>query len=149
MAKNVLELSCLVSNGRIPLETSQAVAAAIRRMEGKRLVISLREQKRTRSNNQNAFYWAVVIPLVLEMFVEAGNDTNPEEVHLFLKENVGGSVCVKVLLTPDGKRCPVLRSSADLSTAEFEDFLERVRAWAAEMGTQIPLPNENLIYQGE
>jgi hypothetical protein len=149
MPKNVLEMSCTVTNGRIPRQVSEAVGAAIRRCEGKRLTISLREQKRTRSSNQNRYYWGCVIPAVLEMFVEAGNDTNPEEVHSFLKEQVGGSICVKVLLTPDGKRRPVLRSSADLSTQEFEDFLERVRVWAAEMGTIISLPNEDLIHQGE
>jgi hypothetical protein len=149
MAKNILELSCQVVNGRLPRQVSEAVGAAIRRCEGKRIVVSLREQKRTRSNPQNRFYWGVVIPAVLDMFVEAGNDTNPEEVHSFLKEQVGGSVCVKVLLTPDGKRRPVLRSSADLSTQEFEDYLERIRVWAAEIGTIIPLPNEDLIHRRE
>ncbi len=73
--KGALEYSCLVTGGRIPAEVSRAVATALRRMEGKRVIVSLREHKRTRSNNQNRYYWGVVVPLVLEMFVDAGNDT--------------------------------------------------------------------------
>lgn len=146
---NVLEYSCVVTGGRIPVEVSKAVATALRNIEGKRVIVSLREHKRKRSNNQNRYYWGVVIPLVLEMFTDAGNDTTAEEVHEFLKEYVGGSTFVRLLVTPDLKRRSVVRSSTTLTTDEWESFMEMVRAWAATMGCQIPLPNENLIIQGE
>lgn len=145
--KNVLEYSCLVTGGRIPVEVSRLVATALRNMEGKRVIVSVREHKKKRSDPQNRYYWGVVIPAVLAMFLEAGNDTDESEVHEYLKEHVGG--LSRILIGPDGKRRPVVRSSTTLDTAEWEDFMEKVRAWAAALGCQIPLPNESVIAQGE
>jgi hypothetical protein len=100
---DTLELSCLVTNGRIPLEVSQAVAAALRRMDGKRVVISLRKHVNRRSDRQNRAYWGIIVPSVLEMFTDAGNDTTKEEIHEYLKEHVGGSMFARVLIDPDGR----------------------------------------------
>jgi hypothetical protein len=147
VVKNCLEYSCLVSGGKIPLEVSRAVAVALRHLDGKRVIVSLREHRARRSNPQNRYYWGVVVPLVLQMFVEAGNDTTAEEVHEYMKEHVGG--LSRVLIGPDGKRRPVVRSSTTLDTSEWEDFMEKVRAWAAALGCQIPLPHEGLIHEGE
>ena len=142
--QRAVEYAGVVENGKLPLAVGQLIAKAIRGMEGKRLVISIREQKRRRSNNQNRYYWGVVIPAVAEMFREHGNATDEEEVHSYLKEHVGG--LNRLLIDPDGKRRPVVRSSASLNTAEFEEFMEKVRAWAAGFGYQIPLPNESTTY---
>lgn len=140
--KDALELTCQVSGGRIPLEVSRAVAEALRRLDGRRVDISVRKHVNKRSTNQNAYYFGVVVKLCHEMFVEAGNDVTPEDVHQYLKEYVGGSIFAVVVCTPDGKRRTIIRSSTTLDTQEFEDYLERCRAWAAENGCIIPLPNE-------
>jgi hypothetical protein len=146
---DTLELSCLVTNGRIPLEVSQAVAAALRRMDGKRVVISLRKHVNRRSGRQNRAYWGIIVPRVLEMFTAAGNDTTKEEIHEYLKEHVGGPMFARVLIDPDGKRRPVVRSSTTLTTVEWEDFMEKIRAWAAERGLILPMPNEDVVALGE
>lgn len=142
--KEVLEMVCPVRAGRIPVEASRAFGEAIRRMDGKEVVISLGKHVKKRSSPQNAYYWAVVVKICHEIFVDAGNDVEPEDVHRFLKEFVGGSIFAMVVCTPDGKRRTIIRSSTDLDTREMEDFLERCRAWAAENGREIPLPNEVL-----
>lgn len=146
---DTLELTCEVRNGRIPQEVSEAVRDALRRMNGKRIVISVRKHVKRRSLSQNRAYWKIVIPRVLEMFLDAGNDTTPEEIHEYLKEHVGGGMFARVLIDPDGRRRPVVRSSTTLTTQEWEDFMCRIRAWAAERGVDIPEPNEHLVHQGE
>jgi biopolymer transport protein ExbD len=146
---DTLELSCLVTNGRIPLEVSQAVAAALRRMDGKRVDLTLKKHVNTRSSNQNRYYFGVVVKACHEIFVAAGNDYTREDVHDFLKQYVGGDQFVRIFITPDGKRKAVVRSSATLSTEEFEHYMERCRVWAAENGREIPLPNESLIHRGK
>ncbi len=132
-------LTFRVENG-LPKWVLAEIEELCQGMEGKRIALTLREQKVRRSGNQNRYYWGIVIPKVLEMFTEAGNNLDPETVHGFLKEHIGG--LVTVILDPAGKRKSVVGSTTALSTAEFELYLEKVRAWAAEFGTQIPLPNE-------
>jgi hypothetical protein len=146
---DAIEVTCLVKGGRIPPEVSRAFADAIRRMEGRLVDLSLRKHVKKRSNPQNAYYWAVVVKACHEIMVEAGNDVTQEDVHAYLKEFVGGSIFAVVICTPDGKRRTMIRSSTTLDTQEMESFLERCRVWAAENGRVIPLPNENLIQQGE
>ena len=144
-----LELSCDVRNGRIPHEVSEAVRDALRRMNGKRVVISVRKHVKKRSNPQNAYLWGVVVKACHQIMVDAGNDVTPEDTFRFLKEFVGGSIFAVVICTPDGKRRTMIRSSTTLDTQEMEDFLERCRVWAAENGVVVPLPNENIVHQGE
>ena len=82
-----------------------------------------------RSVQQNRYYWGVVVDLLA-----AYTGYLPEEMHealkmLFLKDNT--------------RKIPTLRSTTELTTIEFEDFLEGVRVWAAsELNCIIPLPNE-------
>lgn len=140
MAAPALEFSGQVTCGRLPAAVSEKIAAVIRRMDGKRLVISVREQKRRRSLNQNAYYWGVVVELVTQMFVEAGNSISRDDVHDFLKQHVGK--LEREIHTPDGEVVTTLGSTAALTTQEFEVYLEKIRAWAAEFGLVIPLPGE-------
>jgi len=49
-----------------------------------------------------------------------------------------------VFVSPDGEVMKSLGSTTKLSTQEFEVYMENVRAWAAEYGCEIPLPNEDL-----
>jgi hypothetical protein len=112
-------------------------------LTGKRIRVTIEEVTKRRSGNQNRYYWGVVIAYVRHMFMDAGNVISTEEVHEFLKQHVGG--LERVITQPDGKRRVVVGSTARLSKMEMEDYLEKVRAWAAEFGTVIPLPSEHLI----
>lgn len=135
-----LEIVSPVTRGSLSDEAHRRIRLALQGMEGKRVQLTLKEIKRRRSNNQNAYYWGVAIPAITAMFREAGNYVDDEEVHEFLKLRVGK--LSRVLVMPDGEIIKTLGSTAALTTMEFEAYVERVRAWAAEMGCPIPLPNE-------
>lgn len=108
----------------------------------KDICINVERKRKKRSLNQNSYYWGVVIPICRGILVEYGNDVDDEEVHSFLKEHVGkltGSV-----VDAKGRRA-ITKSSASLSTAEFEQYIMRVTVWAATENVIIPSPNEDLI----
>jgi hypothetical protein len=139
----VLDIPFLATGGKIPADVWRRLGETVARMEGKRLIVSLKEQKRRRSLNQNAYYWGCVLPPLVAMFREAGNNVDAEDVHSYLKEHVGK--LKQIFVTSDGEILTGAGSTAKLSTVEMEVYLEKVRAWAAEHGVAIPLPNESVV----
>jgi hypothetical protein len=139
---DLLELPFKPENGKPPTSVLHRFLDAVSKAGDKRLILTLREQKRRRSLNQNSYYWGVVIPAITEMFREHGNYVDGDDVHEFLKLRVGK--LAQIFVTPDGEVQKGPGSTAKLSTMEFEVYLERVRAWAAEHGVVIALPNESV-----
>lgn len=120
----------------------EQVWEALRKMVGKRVTLSLKQYRKTRSTPQNAYYWGVVIPAILAMFRESGNDADAEDVHEFLKMRVGKLAQAYVL--PGDKVQRALGSTRKLTTMEFEVYLIKCRAFAAEYGVMIPEPHEEI-----
>lgn len=138
-----LEFPCRITNGRIPEATAKQIAVAVRALDGKQVVLSLREAKRTRSGNQNRYLWGVVVAAITQAFREAGNNVDAEDVYAFLKDHVWK--LKQVIVTPDGEVLRGPGSTRNKTTMEMEDLLEQARAWAAEvLGIEIPLPNEHV-----
>lgn len=139
MVSENMTFSGVVANGRLPREVGEAVRDVLRRFEGKRMTVTVERYRRKRSNPQNAFYWGCVIPRIQLMFEEAGSSVSAEEVHDFLR-----SECriTREIIDPLGEVHSTLRSSTELDTSEWEDWMEKIRAWAGERGHQIPFPNE-------
>lgn len=98
-----------------------------------------------RSSPENRYYWAVVIEMVWGMFTEFGNDLSKEEVNNYLKVHVGK--LFKDVHDKNGEVKKTLRSSSDLTTVEFEDYMSKIRSWASTMGCFIPEPNSPELRQ--
>ncbi len=93
-----------------------------------------RKSKSKRSKNQNDYYHGVVIKILSD---ETGND--PETIHEFIKLKF---IPVYAKLKYTGGNL-VGGSTTKLSVKEFEELMEKVRAWALmDEGIVIPLPNE-------
>lgn len=137
-----VEFICPIKAGKIPPHISQGVRDIFSRMEGKTAKITIQERKKQRSLNQNSFYYGVVIPVVQNMFFDAGQSVSSDTVHEYLKRHVGN--LTMTLQTPDGKIETVTRSSTELNTMDWEIFIEQVRAWAAQWGIEVPFPSERL-----
>lgn len=129
-----------VEGGHIDINCRQAIATALKSLEGKTAKITIEEKKRKRSLPQNAFYWSAIIPPIVNMFNEYGNNVDAEQVHEYLKAEVGG--LNQQVTLPDGEVKIMPGSSALLRTMEFEDYLTKLRAWAASFGLMLPFPNE-------
>lgn len=98
--------------------------------DGTEAEMIIRKKKKHRSNPQNAYYWGVVIKLIHDHTGQDANTIHGVLTGMFLK--------VKDWL--DKER---IRSTTELSTVEFEEYLEKCRQWAViALDIYIPLPNE-------
>ncbi len=105
--------------------------------ESRAWVVTVEEFRRPRTNQQNAFLWAVVYPCV----IEAGNleGWTPNDLHeYFLGECFGW----ETLEGMGRKKVKPVKRSSRLNKQEFSDYLEFISAKCADMGIVIPEPNE-------
>lgn len=136
------DFTATVSEGKLPRTVSEKIAALIRSLDGKRVTVTVKEAKRKRSTQANAFYWAAVIPPIVQKLREAGNMVDAEDVHNYLKDEVGK--LRRVIVLPDGEIKRIPGSTANLTTAEFQAYLIAVTTWAAEHGIEIEPPGKPL-----
>ena len=99
-------------------------------LEGVDCDIIVRKHKKQRSLPQNAYYFGVVC-------VELGN-------HLgYTVDEMHSAIGLEFLLVSKEGKPDYIRSTTDLDTQEFNEFLEQVKQWSAEFhGCYIPDPNE-------
>ncbi len=105
-------------------------SAHLRSMEGAEVEVIVRKPRKSRSDQQNRYYWGVVVAILAD---HCGYD-KPEEMHDALR--------IKFLTIHQDGPLPTVRSTTDLSTVEFEHYMLQCRKLGAEMGCQIPEPNE-------
>lgn len=119
-----------VANGNLSLDDKRQFTIHLNNLNGKRVQLTLEKVKHKRSNNQNAYYFGVVLKLLSE---HTGHD--PEELHDALKFKFGEKRYHGNLLIP--------ASTKNLDTIDFEKYLDKIRKWAVEeLRVVIPLPNE-------
>jgi hypothetical protein len=120
-----------IEKGKVILDNPNRYLVQISRLEGQRIEAVLRKQKSQRSINQNNYYFGVVIELLSD---HTGYEK--DEMHEALKEKFLSSE-----IDEHGLR--KIKSTTKLKTTEMEDYLERIRRWAAtELNCYVPLPNE-------
>ncbi len=101
--------------------------------------IEIKPYKYIRSNEQNRYYWGVVVRLISE---HTGFTDN--EVHEILKHiHLVKRLFIKTNSKDDNVW--ITRSTRDLKTSEMEEYLSKCRMWAStELGVFIPEPNEDM-----
>lgn len=85
-------------------------------------------RKRKRSNPANARYWALLAKIAAVVY-HKGKLYPPESWHEDFKRALLG--CDDVAL-PSGEVLTIPRSTADLTTDEFSDYMAKVEAWALD-----------------
>lgn len=97
-------------------------------------LIELKQYRDNRSNKQNAYYWGVVIEIL-----SAHTGFSKDEMHEVLRNKF----LRKYKVLPTGEEIKITKSTAELNTVEFENYLESIRKFSdIELGVTIPLPNE-------
>jgi len=119
-----------VVNGKAILRDPEAYRKYIENFKGSPVQIVISKVRRDRSGNQNRYYHGVVIKLLCDY---SGDD--PDSMHDTMR--------MMFLKVPTALGFETIRSTKDLSTVEFEEYLEKIRVWAAvNLSVYIPLPNE-------
>ena len=131
-----METFFTIENGKIKEQTKFNKWIAEHK-EGRYLLKT--ENKNKRSGSQNAYYWAVVIPIILEHLREAGYDEirTPNDVHEILKYKF----LRKQIPNDQGEYVEMLGSTAQLSKKEFGEYVDAICKWVGEsFSINIPGP---------
>ena len=113
-----------IKGGKLILPERNILDNFIRSQRDCDVELILRKQKKTRSLQQNSYYWAVIIKLLSEH-----TGYSADEMH--------GVIKWKFVYTQDKS------STSDLSTFDYTVFIDEIREWAQqELDVYIPVPNE-------
>lgn len=147
MADTTLRYQGTVKDGKISLPKRMR-EEIIRCFDGHSIQVEIKRKRKRRSTVQNAYYWSVCLPEILQGMVDLGNEKlqvgnheHIESVHFYMKHQLLSNG--ETFIDTDGVEHKLEPSTSKLTTVEFEEYLDRVRQWAAEyLGVVIPLPNE-------
>jgi hypothetical protein len=126
-----------LSKNRIPLTN------AVKQFNGKNITIIIKEQEKPRSNDQNSYYWAVIVNMVkLAILNEWGENKSINEVHELLKTECN---YIERVNHSTGEVLKDSKSTTENSTKEQELFHDLCRKFALEwFNIEIPLPKEEI-----
>jgi hypothetical protein len=120
--------------GKLPKLANEAIRRELLSLSGKRITISIEKYKKKRSNEQNAYYFGVIVKIISD---HIGYTT--DEVHELLKESFLGTKEIKI----GDKTSKVPNSTTKLTTSDFMAYIEDIQRFAAEkLDLYIPSPNE-------
>lgn len=126
----IIKHFCTVKGGRVIHSDTIRWQKQLNALNGKECYITIAKKTKQRSLNQNAYYWPVIVEILSDYFVYTKNEMHEALKWQFLR------------VEESGKPTRV-RSTASLSTVEFEAFTREIREWAqSEYGVYIPEPNE-------
>lgn len=121
----------LDDRGVLQLTDRPAFRGYVRSLGAGTLDVIVRKHRDQRSLPQNRYYHSVVVAILAEHFGYSHDEAHDAIAWEFL------------ILPPEPGKPRRRRSTAGLNTTEFEEYLERVKRWAAEKyAVYIPDPNE-------
>lgn len=137
-----IEIISSVQNGNLK-RNRNTILEAIRAFEGKDVTITIQLKRKTRSNNQNRYYWGVVVEIWKQLLKESqGEIYSSQEVHDFLKMNFNYR---EIVDESTGEILRSTKSTTENSTTEMEEYLLVCRQKAEQFfDFIIPEPNEEM-----
>jgi len=115
---------------------------------GKDIIVTFARPKKTRSSEQNRYYWGVVVRMVCEAFNEIGNPVNADNqediqsVHEFLKRRF---LQPEIFVDANGEAHEIGWSTSRLTTSQMMDYIAQVQQFAVEfLNVIIPDPGEQV-----
>lgn len=110
--------------------------------KGKAVILEIKVRRKQRSNDQNAYMWGVVVPIVCGGLRHLGHDVDEQDTHEFLKARFNSKKIVNI----DGVVEELPTSTTKLTTSEMMDYIARIQQWAAEyLGLVIPDPLQQSV----
>lgn len=120
-------------DGTLTLRNRAQWDAYTRRFAGQDVELTIRKRRQQRSLRQNAYWWAVPVPLMADYMGQGLEETKLD----LLGECFGWQE------TSLGNKVPRKPSTAALTVEEFSALITWLIPWAlTEHGVRIPLPDE-------
>ena len=122
-----------VKNGKVTFGDRARFNSDVSQYEEKTIEIIVREQKKRRSLNLNAYYWSVAVKLLSE---HTGYDK--DDMHEILK-----SMFLRTRYKLNGVWVDGTKSTTKLNSKEMIEFIDNVKRFAStELSVYIPDPND-------
>jgi len=131
-----LALMMTVKDGYLSMTPTQRqmIVAFLSRTKLVDVTVKISKPRKIRSLTANKYYWGVVLAAIGH---HVGH--TPEEIHYVLKDQFLPRKFIKL----GAKEIEIRKSTADLSTGEFNLYLTQIAAWAAqELGLELPSSNQ-------
>lgn len=140
MSTKSLQFFGRVEGGKLILTNRKAFEQEIQHMPNKDVTIVIKA-KNTRSDQQNRYYWGVVVWTIRQHLIDMGYRYSAEDIHAALKEKFNSQAVVnehgEVVVS-------IGQSTSSLNKDEFAEYLDKVLQWASEtLGCYIPSPNSD------
>ena len=130
------ELLGEVINHNLELEKSWETIDALKKLNGKRVKVTIKEWKNTRRNRANRYYWGVVIPAVYQAFAENGIKLiNHEQAHEAMRNRF-------LLEEVEGLDYRVPKTTTKMTITEFSDYIFVIINYLHEyFNWEVPTPS--------
>ncbi|MBP7662306.1 MAG: recombination protein NinB [Shewanella sp.] len=122
-------------NGKLTDISRQIMANIIATLAGKRIKISVSEWKEKRSLDQNALYWAAIVPHVRKVRFDNGDPLTTEQVHEDLLAQFAPSVTMKRM---DSTVYTRPMRSKEMSVPEMAAYITAITETMAAFGFPVP-----------
>lgn len=137
-----IEVTTSIQNG-IFKRNRNIVLDAIKSFNGFDVVLTIAKAKKKRSNNQNAYYWGLLIPLTQNAIkTEWGEIWSKEKTHDFYKLHFN---YVEKVNETTSEVIKIPKSTTDNTTTQQEEYHAQIREFLKDwFNVTAPLPNEGL-----
>jgi len=137
-----IQVTVKIENGKFA-SNKPMIAKILSAYNGHTIDVIFKKRFNKRSNQQNAYYWAVVIPIMQNAIADMwGELYSKEQVHELLKSNCNYE---EIGNENTGEVIRRIKSTTENNTINQENFHECCRRLAKDyFNVDIPLPNEDL-----
>lgn len=137
-----IEVTTSIQNGLFK-RNRNIVLDAIKSFNGFDVVLTIAKVKKKRSNNQNAYYWGLLIPLTQNAIkTEWGEIWSKEKTHEFYKLHFN---YVEKVNENTSEVIKIPKSTTDNTTTQQEEYHAQIREFLKDwFNVTAPLPNEDL-----
>ena len=137
-----VEITTSIQNG-IFKRNRNIVLDAIKSFNGFDVVLTIAKAKKKRSNNQNAYYWGLLIPLTQNAIkTEWGEIWSKEKTHDFYKLHFN---YIEKVNETTSEVIKIPKSTTDNTTTQQEEYHAQIREFLKDwFNVTAPLPNEGL-----
>lgn len=101
---------------------------------GKKISLAINESKEKRSLDQNAYYWAGVVPHVRQVRFDAGDPVSMDQCHEDLLEEFAPRITCKRI---DGTPYTRAMRSKEMNVKQMAEYITAITARMAQFGNPI------------
>ena len=130
--------SGIVHGGKLQVRSKQKFEQAIAQFKDGEVSVTIERKYATRSENQNAWYFGCILPLLSEH-----TGYTVDELHEYCKSRFNAKTVTIVDANGEIKdESRIGQTTTKLNKLTFGDYCERIREWAAsDLGVTIPDPD--------